>query len=418
MPSCQLIGRVVVLGVMSAALAAGICSSVSAELGEMPGQRFVVRPADLPRPYLTSSAANPPRVVARPGGATLRVPPGFVANVFAENLGHPRWIEVAPNGDVFLAESALGKITLLRDADGDGRAEMITTFAEGFSRPHGMAFRPGWLYVADTLRVWRIPYQPGDTSARGAPEPVTQEGAIGPGSGHWTRNIVFSPDGIRFFLAVGSRGNIDVEPDTRAAILEFAADGSFRRVVAGGLRNPVGIALRPGTSELWAVVNERDGLGDGLVPDYLTRVVDGAFYGWPYAYIGPNPQPGYAERRPDLVSRARVPDLLFQSHSAPLGLAFYTGGSFPPEYRGDAFVALHGSWNAAKPTGYKIVRVPFRDGQLAGHYENFATGFWHDGVDTAHVWGRPVGLVVAADGALLIADDAGNSVWRIAWRGQ
>lgn len=418
MPLCRSAGRAAALGLAGIALAAGTCAGARAEPDEMPGQQFVVRPADLPRPYTSPSVANPPRFVARPSGASLRVPPGFAANVFAENLGHPRWLEVALNGDVFLAESALGKITLLRDAKGSGRAETITTFAEGFDRPHGMAFRPGWFYVADTTRVWRIPYQPGDTRARAAAEPVTQEGAIGPGSGHWTRNIVFAPDGTKFFLAVGSRGNLDVEPDTRAAILEFAADGSGRRVVAGGLRNPVGIALRPDTSELWAVVNERDGMGDGLVPDYLTRIVEGAFYGWPYAYIGPNPQPGYAERRPDLVSRARIPDLLFQSHSAPLGLVFYTGRSFPPEYRGDAFVALHGSWNAAKPTGYKIVRVPFGDGKLAGHYENFATGFWHEGADTARVWGRPVGLAIAADGALLIADDAGNSVWRVAWRGR
>ena len=393
-------------------------STSQAQTGQSPGERFMVRPDDLPAPYATPSASNPPQRVARPEGMGLNVPPGFAANAFADGLTHPRWLAVAPNGDVLLAESAIGRITLLRDADGDGRAETVATFLEGLSRPHGMAFRPGALYIADVNGVFRIPYQPGDIRARGEPRPITEPGALGPGSGHWTRNIVFSPDGGKFYVAVGSRGNIGEEDEIRAAVLEFGADGGERRVYAGGLRNPVGIAFRPESDELWAVVNERDGLGDGLVPDYITRVVAGAFYGWPYAYIGRNPQPGFAERRPDLVQRTRVPDLLFQAHSAPIGLVFYSGESFPAEYRGDAFVALRGSWNSGQPTGYKIVRVPFRDGKPAGHYENFATGFWIAGKDTARVWGRPAGLAVAADGSLLIADDTGNSVWRVAWRGR
>lgn len=395
-----------------------VATTAWAQFGQIPGERFTVRAADLPAPYATPSASNPPQRVQRPEGATLSVPPGFAANLFADGLSHPRWLAVAPNGDVFLAESAIGRITLLRDGDGDGRAETVTSFIEGFSRPHGMAFRDDWLYVADVNGVFQIPYRPGDIRARAEPRLLTEPGAIGAGSGHWTRNIVFSRDGTKFYVAIGSRSNIGEEDEIRAAVVEFRADGSGRRVVAGGLRNPVGIALRPESDELWTVVNERDGLGDGLVPDYLTRVIDGAFYGYPYAYIGRNPQPGYATRRPDLVQRSRIPDLLFEAHSAPIGLVFYTGRSFPAEIRGDAFVALRGSWNAGKPTGYKVVRVPFRDGKPMGYYENFATGFWAAGEGTARVWGRPAGLAVAADGALLIADDTGNSLWRIAWRGR
>lgn len=383
------------------------------------GQRFLIRPADLPEPFATPSASNSSSVVRpRPADATLRLPPGFAFNAFADGLGEARWLTVAANGDVLLAESSEGRIVVLRDADGDGRAELRSVFVDGLRRPHGMAIRPDGLYVADTERVWRIPYRPGDTKARGAPVGVTQPGAFGSPGGHWTRNIVFAPDGRHFYVAIGSTGNVSEEPPPRATIVEFTADGARSRLFATGMRNAVGIAIRPGTSELWAVVNERDALGDGLVPDYLTRVVDGAFYGWPYAYLGQHPQPRLGDRRPDLVASARVPDVLFTAHSAPLGLAFYTGSQFPAEYRGDAFVALHGSWNSGKPTGYKVVRVRLRDGKTNGEYENFATGFWSAGERSAQVWGRPVGLAVAADGALLVADDAGNAVWRIAWRGR
>jgi glucose/arabinose dehydrogenase len=387
------------------------------QVDQAPGTKFTLRPADLPPPYQTRSASNGPRRVSRPANAALRVPAGFAAHLYAERLATPRWLEAAPNGDLFVAESSSGRIRLLRDTNGDGRADVSEVFVEGLNRPHGMALRPGHLYIADTRGVFRVAYQPGDTKARGALEAVTAEGVFGGGYGHWTRNIVFSPDGTSFYASVGSAGNIAEEDAPRATILKFNADGSAPRVFAAGLRNPVGIAFRPGSNELWTVVNERDGLGDGLVPDYLTRVQDGAFYGWPYAYIGKNPQPGYAERRPDLVAKSVVPDILFESHSAPLGLTFYTGTAFPPDYRGDAFVALHGSWNAFKPTGYKVVRVPFRDGKPVGHYEIFASGFWTAGTDRAEVWGRPVGLTIMSDGALMIADDAGDTIWRVTWRG-
>ncbi len=378
-----------------------------------PGFRFEVRPGDMPRPFATPAAGNSSRRLERPTGATLRLPPGFRANLFAENLTHPRWLAVAANGDVFLAEPAAGRITLLRDGDGDGRAEIAGTFAHGFNRPHGLAFQNGYLYVAEPSRLWRIPYKKGDLEARGRPQPVAAAGALGGGGGHWTRNIAFAPDGRSFFVAVCSRGNIAEEPLPRASVQRFAADGSAQTTFASGLRNPVGIAFEPQSGELYVVVNERDGLGDGLVPDYLTRVRQDEFYGWPYAYIGRHPDPRYGDRRPELIAKSRVPDVLFRSHSAPLGLVFYDHTRFPETYRGDAFVALHGSWNASQPVGYMIARVPFKNGRPLGHYESFATGFWVAGHQRAQVIGRPAGLAVAADGSLLVADDVGNVVWRI-----
>lgn len=400
-------------------MAAGMIAPdrVSAQQPEkiLPGQKFQVSPRDLPPPNATPAVANPPVEVARPGTALPEVPPGFTATLFAENLTDARWLAVAPNGDLFLAESKPGKITLLRDGDGDGKADQRVTFADGFKRPHGMAFHDGAFYVADTRAVWRIPYEPGQTRA-GERVQVTPDGALGDGGGHSSRILAFSPQGDRFYVAIGSRSNIGVEPEPRATIKEFRSDGSGGRIFASGLRNPVGLAFQPGSGTLYTVVNERDGLGDGLVPDYLTHVEEGGFYGWPYSYIGANPQPGYEDKRPDLVSRTIVPDLLFQSHSAPLGLIFYSGSQFPAEYRGDAFVALHGSWNSGKPTGYMVVRVPFRDGRPAGGYEAFVTGFRIGGTDRARVWGRPVGLAVAQDGALLIADDVGETVWRISYK--
>ncbi len=392
-------------------LAAGAAHAI-----EEVGQSNQVSPAQLPPPYATPAVANPPRVVRRAPDQLPQVPPGFHAALFAGGLSHARWLAVAQNGNVFLAEPDAGKVTLLRDERGEGKASLVTTFAQGFDRPHGMAFHGGYLYVADVRRVWRIPYRDGDSKAAGPPEPVTAPGAIGTGSGHWTRNIVFSPDGARFFVTVGSADNIGEDPLPRASIQEFNADGSGQRTYASGLRNAVGIEFRPGTGELFVVVNERDGMGDELPPDYLTHLVEGGFYGWPYAYLGRHPQPGYGDKRPDLVARTIAPDLLIRTHSAPLGLAFYTGSQFPARYRGGAFVALHGSWNAARPRGYEVVHVPFKDGRPTGAYENFAAGFWFAGTERAEVWGRPVGLAIAKDGSLLIADDMSQSVWRVSYK--
>lgn len=378
-----------------------------------PGDRYAVDPEHLAMPYATRSVGNSPRRIDRPKGAVPQVPEGFTANLFADELSHARWLAVSPNGDVFLAEPGAGAITMLRDEDGDGMADMRTQFAGDLRSPHGMAFRPDAFYVADLRGVWRFPYQPGDTTARGAPEMITAPGAFGDVGGHSTRILAFAPDGETFYVAIGSAGNINVEPSPRATVQVFDKDGQNQRTFAAGLRNPVGLEFYPGTDWLYTVVNERDGMGDELVPDYLARIQQGEFFGWPYAYIGPNPQPDFAEKAPELVAETKVPDLLFLSHSAPLGLAFYDGDSFPEAYHGDAFVGLHGSWNAAKPRGYMVARVPFRDGRPEGYYEAFMTGFWAGGTDPAEVWGRPVGIAVAKDGSLLVADDAGRAIWRV-----
>ncbi len=259
---------------------------------QAPGQRFEIRVEDLPPPYATGSASNSAAYKCCPPGQTLTMPEGFRFNAFATGVAHARWLEVAPGGDVFVAQSGPGRIALLRDADGDGVAEVRTVFASGFQRPHGMAVRPGWLYIADIRAVWRIAYEPGQTVAHAAPERVTPAGALGGGSGHWTRSLAFSPNGTRIHIAIGSRGNIGEDPEPRATVRSFDADGGDGRTYAAGLRNPVGMAFYPGTDDLYVVVNERDGLGDDLVPDYLTRLEPGGFYGWPYSYLGANPEPG------------------------------------------------------------------------------------------------------------------------------
>jgi len=391
-------------------------AGIAAAADRAPGTRIEVRIGDLPAPFATKSVSNPARIVKAPEGVMPQLPPGFQANIFAETLADARWLAVAPNGDVFLTQPSEGKVTLLRDSKGEGKADLVTTFADGFDEPHGLAFRPGYLYVADVDNVWRIPYEAGQTKAAAKPEPLTASHALGDGTGHWTRNIAFAPDGKSFFVTVGSASNIGEDPPPRATVQQFDLDGKPLGTFAGGLRNPVGISFYPGTNDLYVVVNERDTLGDGLVPDYLTRLQNGGFYGWPYSYLGNHPQPGFAEKRPDLVAKAIVPDLLFESHSAPLGLVFYEGTQFPKDYKGDAFVALHGSWNAASPRGYMVARVPFKDGRPQGYYETFMTGFWARGADRAEVWGRPVGLAVATDGSLLVADDVGEKIWRVSYK--
>ncbi|MCR6629603.1 MAG: PQQ-dependent sugar dehydrogenase [Magnetospirillum sp.] len=365
-----------------------------------PGDRFFVDLNALPPPKATPSKANPADVVPRPKGATLKVPAGWRATLFAERLDHPRNLLVLPDGSLLVAEQRADKLTRLVDKDGDGQAESRSTFAEGFAEPFGLAFHGDAVWVADTRRVWRLPWSPGVGRVERR-DPVTETGALGDDRGHSTRSLAIAPDGRHFYVGIGSRSNLAEEEEPRATVQEFALDGGGQRTFAAGLRNPVGMAFRPGTEELWAVVNERDGQGDELVPDYLTQVGRDAFYGWPYAYIGHHPQPGFAEKAPERVKRTRVPDLLFRSHSAPLGLAFLDG---------DAYVGLHGSWNRSTPIGYFVARVPFKDGKPQGGYEAFATGFT---VSPGTVWGRPVGIAATPDGALYVADDAGRTVWKI-----
>ncbi len=409
--------RTTAVALLGLAMCGPLALHARAQSADQPGDHILVQFEDLPAPAPGSGAMNPPDIVDRSAQDHLTVPPGFSVNLFADGLAHPRWMTVAPNGDVLLAETREGRITLLRDADGDGVAEQRETFASGYQRPHGMAFEGDYLYIADLQAVWRVPYQDGALSVRGR-EPVTPRGALGAPNGHWTRGLVFSPDGAYFYVAIGSRSNLSEEPVPRATVQRFRRDGTDQTTYTGGLRNPVGMAIYPGTDEVYVVVNERDGYGDDLVPDYLTRIQEGQFFGWPYAYLGPHADPEFGALRPDLVEATERPDVLFEAHSAPLGLVFYTRDQFPERFRGGAFVAHHGSWNRGTPQGYRVVYVPFEDTRPAGGYEVFATGFWREGVEPAQVWGRPVGLAIASDGSLLVADDAGQAVWRISYTGE
>lgn len=374
-----------------------------------PLQHHEIRVAQLPKPFATPSAGNPPSYGPRPANATLHAPPGFHVSLFADKLGDPRAMLLAPNGDVILSEPGDGKITILRDANHDGVAEQRSTFASGLDNPYGLAFHGRWLYVGNEGAVVRFPYSAGQTTGNGRPEQI----AALPSGGHATRGVIFSRDGTKLYVSVGSGSNVSAgEAPERAAIIELNPDGSGKRIFASGLRNPVGMAWQPSTNALWTVVNERDGLGDDLVPDYATRLQAGAFYGWPYAYLGAHEDPRRAGERRDLVKKASLPSVLIQAHSAPLGIAFYTGTMFPPEYRGRAFVALHGSWNRSRRTGYKVISIPFKDGQPAGGYDDFVMG-WAPSDASRSVWGRPVGLLVLADGSLLVSDDGGGKIWRV-----
>ncbi len=397
-------------------LAAGLVglSALPGLAADQPGQHFSVLPQDMPKPFAAPTVENSSKTIPRPAGALPAAPPGFSVSVFATGLTDPRWMAVAPNGDVFLTEPTAGKITVLRDKTGTGHGDKVATFASGFSLPHGLAFHDGALYVADLKAVYRLGYRDGALKALSKTR-VTKS-SFGVQGGHFTRDIAFDSQG-RLFLTIGSAENIGEDAPPRATVQLVNPNGTLTTFV-NGIRNPVGIVPYPGTDDMYVTVNERDGLGDGLVPDYFTRIQQGDFFGWPYAYIGSNPAPDYGSKRPDLVAKTKVPDLLFQSHSAPLGLVFYEGSQFPADYKGDAFVSLHGSWNSSKPTGYKVVRIKFANGRPVGGYDNFITGFWDGSTSPAQVWGRPVGLAVAKDGSLLIADDTGMTIWRVAYTGK
>ena len=400
------------LWVVVATASIGVVAAQSRPSGTGPLKSYHIKPGDLPPP--TTGVANPPQVVPRPANATLTLPPGFAIDVFAEGgFKTLRWAMEGPGGEVFVTDTSANTITVLRDVDKDGKAESRAIFAQGLDRPMGMAIHGGWFYVGNTDAIVRWRYTAGQASLTGTPEIVAKVPA---GGNHWTRTLTFSPDGQKLYVTVGSASNVDVEPSPRATILEMNPDGSMLRSFATGVRNPVGLTFRPGTNELWASVHERDMLGDDLVPDYVSRIQDGGFYGWPFAYSGPNEDPRRKGERPDLVAKAIVPDVLLQSHSAPLGLAFYTGTQFPAEYRGDAFLALHGSWNRKQRTGYKVVRIPIRDGKPTGAYDDFIVG-WSPADDRPDVWGRPVAILPVSDGSLLVTDDAHNVIWRVTYRG-
>lgn len=375
-----------------------------------------VDPKQMPRPFHSESARRPSRNVPQPENATLRIPKGFKLNVFAEgDFTYPRWMALAPNGDVFVADSRANKIIVLRDKNKDGAADERFVFTDKVDQPFGMAFWNDYFYVANTDSVVRFKYKTGQTAAGGDPEKLV-ELTRGGYNQHWTRNVIFSPDGKKMFVAIGSETNVSVEPDPRrAAISVYDPDGKNHRIFASGLRNPIGLAFNPVNGELWTAVNERDGLGDDLVPDFVTSVKEGGFYGFPFSYIGPNEEPRRKGENPELVAKTIVPDVLLTSHSAALGIVFYTGKNFPKDYTGDAFVALHGSWNRQKLTGYKVIRIRFNKGKVVGNqYEDFVSG-WLPDENSNEVWGRPVGLLVHSDGSLLITDDGAKKIWRVSY---
>ena len=363
----------------------------------------------LPAPFATNSAGNGPDKVKPPAGFLPTVPPGFRLTVFAANFKRPRWLTVAPNGDIFLADTGAGEIVVLRDPQHTGGAQEREVFADGMKRPFGIAFREDYVYVGNMNEVVRFHYDPKTSKRLGEKEHLLDL----PSGGHDTRSLAFSADGKHLFIGVGSASNIDTGEDPlRAAVTICDPDGKNARLYATGLRNPVGLALEPVTGEIWTTVNERDELGDNLPPDYFTSLKDGGFYGWPYSYIGNNVDPRVKPQQPDLVARAIIPDVLLGAHVAPLQFAFYTGKQFPESYRGGAFVAEHGSWNRATRSGYQIAFVAFKNGKPSADPVPFMTGLVPDPTGT-DVSGRPVGVTVAPDGSLLVSDDGAGVVYRI-----
>ena len=414
--------------------------------GVKPGAFRKITAADLPKPFMTGSATLRSRIVPRPAGTMPVAPAGFRVGLFADGLSMPRVIRVAPNGDIFLAETQAGQVRVFRGISPDGKPRESSVFATGFHEPYGMVFSPAganpqWLYVANTDSVVRYAYKAGDLKATGKAETViaslpssrprdevawrAYDAAVAAGKpvpdhGHWTRDLALSLDGKRLFVGVGSASNLD-DPDDhpsethRANILEYTPDGKFVKVYASGIRNPSGIAVNPATGQVWCSVNERDGLGDDLPPDYISHVEEGRFYGWPWYYIGGNPDPRLKGKHPELKDKTIVPDVLLQSHTASLQITFYDGKQFPADYRGDIFASEHGSWNRMVRSGYEVVRVPLKNGKATGIYEDFLTGFLTPNGD---VWGRPVGVAVAPDGSLLVSDDGSGSLWRVSYTGR
>jgi glucose/arabinose dehydrogenase/beta-lactamase superfamily II metal-dependent hydrolase len=382
---------------------------------DAPGAIHKITLSDLPAPMASRAVSNPPTVVPRPAGVLPKTMPGYAVSEYTSGLDNPRLLRTAPNGDLFVAESDPGRVKVIRGRRADGHAETVSTFATGLNQPFGIAFyplgpAPEWVYVGNTDSIVRFPYRVGDLEARGAPDTIVKGVPAGgnlPGGGHWTRDIAFSPDGLKMYIGVGSFSNVD-DPDEkpaekeRAVIIEFNPDGTGRRIYATGVRNAVGLAVHPRTGKLWVSVNERDDLGDNLVPDYITHIEEGGFYGWPWFYMGGTQDPRHAGKHPELQGKVITPDVLVQPHSASLQLVFHEGS---------AFAAEHGSWNRNLRTGYKVIRVPFKpDGTAVGSYQDFLTGFV---TDQGYPWGRPVGVAVAQDGSLMVSDDGSNTIWRV-----
>ena len=408
---------------------------------DKPGVTRLISPEDLEAPDESKSAENSAEPIKMPEGAKPLLPKGFSVELVASGMENPRIIRVAPNGDIFVADSKANQIRVFRLQEGAAKVEEDVIFATGLHQPYGIAFyppgpNPEWIYVGNSHSVVRFPYKNGNLKASGEPEVIVDHI---PEAHHWTRDITFSADGSKLYLAVGSGSNIalDMSPvpwtkgglegwkkekplgatwdteERRADVISFDPDGKNEKIYATGLRNCSGMAIQPDNGSLWCAVNERDGLGDNVPFEYVTSVKEGGFYGWPWYYIGSNEEPRRKGERPDLASKVTVPDVLIQAHSAPLGMTFYTDDAFPAEYRGSAFVALHGSWNRSGRTGYKVVMLPFKDGKPTGEYKDFMTGFV---LSDDEVWGRPVGIAVAKDGSLLVSEDGTGTLWRVSYK--
>jgi glucose/arabinose dehydrogenase len=440
---------------------------------QQPGVRHKITVADLPQPYATESSNNQPKLVPRPANAWPVAPPGFKVTLYAggdttpmqraDNVEHmtrsagtftePRLITVAPNGDLFLADSGAGELSVLRGVTPDGKAAQIATFTSGLDHPFGIAFYPAenprYVYVANTTNVQRFAYRAGDLHASGPAETVVAQlagWAQLTGGGHWTRDVVFTKDGQHMLVSVGSGSNVDDADASqrefhRADVLEYTPEGKFEEVYAHGIRNCVGEAINPTTGQLWCSTNERDNLGNHLVPDYVTSVPEGGFFGWPWYYMGGHPDPRLPQpcangtgpnpqltapltsdqakncKRADMSSKVLTPDVLVQPHMASLEVNFYPTHKeqFPESYDGDAFAAEHGSWNRLNRAGYEVIRIPMTNGHATGAYDDFLTGFL---TPDGQVWGRPVGVAVANDGSLFVTDDGSRSVWHVTYTGK
>jgi glucose/arabinose dehydrogenase len=398
---------------------------------ESPGVRRHLTAADLPAPAPAESVDNGPSVVSRPANAWPLAPKGFKVELYATGLDNPRLLRTAPNGDLFLAESETGKIKVFRGVSADGKAKEVSVFAEGLHQPFGIAFYPRgtdpqWVYIGDTDGIVRFPYKNGDVKATGPEQQLAELPGGGRlrGGGHWTRDLVFSKDGTKLFASVGSHSNVD-DPDThpeefhRADVLEFTPEGKFVKVYAWGIRNCVGEAINPATGELWCSTNERDGLGNNLVPDYVTHIQEGGFYGWPWFYFhgaeGGLQDPRHPGKHPELKAKVITPDILVNPHFASLEMMFYEGTQFPAAFKGDGFACEHGSWNRAHRSGYEVIRLPMKEGHATGEYEDFLTGFV---TPDGRVWGRPVGVAEARDGSLFVSDDGSRSIWHVSYTGK
>ncbi|KAF2342119.1 PQQ-dependent sugar dehydrogenase [Flavobacterium tistrianum] len=391
------------------------------ELAKQPGNvvKTAIGDITLPPPYATESKTNNSKVIGWPAGKTPKAPEGFTVTKFADGFENPRWTYIAPNQDIFVVESGTrsskNQITVLRDKDKDGKFETRQVFVTGLNKPFGMLVLKDFFYIANTDGLYRYPYKNNPLKLETKGEKILDLPAGGYNN-HWSRNLLASSDGSKIYVSVGSGSNngengMDKEV-RRAAILEINPDGTGEKIFASGLRNPVGMDWNPVNKELWTAVNERDELGDDLVPDYITSVKRDGFYGWPYSYFGNIPDPRMKGERKDLVEKAIVPDVSVGPHTASLGLAFYTKDKFPAKYKNGAFVGQHGSWNRSKISGYKVLFVPFKDGKPSGKPEDFLTGFISN-ENKAEVYGRPVAVTVMNDGSLLVNDDSGNTIWKV-----